>query len=518
MNSDSNPRITQLVDWFVDAGGWLHPDVKIIQDPLGSFHVTAAKDVNSDDYVLIAKGHIRSTLSYLNLDRNQHFVPHIVSPLQKCLGRIPNHILTYLFLVEQLKLGDKSKWQHYIACLPRPAAMTNPIWFSDEDGEYMQGTPVYNSLAAQKDALQKEWEAARTVMTECGLAKESIYEDCDLESYLWAVTIITSRAFISQAILPELPKFSLLFPVIDLLDHSPTAKAAWDFSVHDSFSLKISRPCKAGAELLNNYGPKTNGELLYGYGFAIEDNPVEQIHLKIRLNDTAQQALVDCCAPGVLPFGMDPEHCQPPFDSDVLIRPKNSPLGRYKNNVPILGACPPQYVLLNYITALHQRGMTPASISNPAFPNAKITLATLKPLYELLKRRQSGLPLSSPVQKKPQTEKQKHAAIYRNTQAKLIHNLLTEIDDVLNSIRVSNKTPKQGIITTTEALLALKHSHPSDYENFKTGIQAGWPDIDVDEDIAALVETQEEHLIWAVLLVVFQSISLRRAGGGDRES
>ncbi|KAH7135847.1 hypothetical protein B0J11DRAFT_576404 [Dendryphion nanum] len=513
MYSDSNPRISKLVDWFVRTGGWLHPDVSIAQDPSGSYHVIAASDLDSRDYVSLARGHIRSTLSYLNLDQGQSIVPHINSPLQKCLGKIPNHVLTYLFLVEQLKVKAESFWEPYLACLPRPADMTTPLWFSDEDGAYMQGTPLMNSIAAQRDALQKEWSAARLVMAECSLAEEKIYEHCDFESYLWAVTIITSRAFISHAILPELPKFSLLFPVIDLLDHSPIAKAEWNFSVHDSFELKISQPGKAGTELLNNYGPKTNGELLYGYGFAIENNPVEQIHLKIRFNDTAQKALSQCCEPNVLPFGMDTKLCSPPFDSDVLIRPRNSPLGRYKNTVPTLGACPPQYVLSNYLAALHQRQMKPSSVQTPGSPGVRITLATIKPFYELVRRRQSGLPLISPVTEPAQNAKQRYAAIYRDSQAKLLHSLYSELNELFDNVRVAHRAPRQCIITTTEALLALKQEHPDDYENFKVGIQAGWPDFDVDEDIASLVESREEHLIWAILLVVLHAVSLRTNRG-----
>jgi hypothetical protein len=37
----------------------------------------------------------------------------------------------------------------------------------------------------------------------------------------------------------------------------------------------------AGSQLYNNYGPKSNEELLLGYGFAIEDNPDDVVALKL---------------------------------------------------------------------------------------------------------------------------------------------------------------------------------------------------------------------------------------------
>lgn len=46
-------------------------------------------------------------------------------------------------------------------------------------------------------------------------------------------------------------------------------------------SLVVHSWTRAGEELLNNYGPKPNSELILGYGFSLEDNPDDTIVLSI---------------------------------------------------------------------------------------------------------------------------------------------------------------------------------------------------------------------------------------------
>ena len=48
-----------------------------------------------------------------------------------------------------------------------------------------------------------------------------------------------------------------------------------------SISLVIETATPCGGELLNNYGPKPNAELILGYGFSLPDNPDDTIVLKI---------------------------------------------------------------------------------------------------------------------------------------------------------------------------------------------------------------------------------------------
>jgi len=179
MDPNNQALIDNLVDWFTrpESGGWLNSDVRIEYDESHGFHVRAIKDLSDAE---VARCPLGLTLSYLNLDHEQSDVPHVDSPLSKCLGRVPNHVLTYLLLIEQLILGSDSPWQHYIASLPRQDVMTTPLWFSDDDLKCLAGTNLADAAQERKQELQKELSHARSVMADVGLSGSTLYEQCDL--------------------------------------------------------------------------------------------------------------------------------------------------------------------------------------------------------------------------------------------------------------------------------------------------------------------------------------------------
>ena len=48
-----------------------------------------------------------------------------------------------------------------------------------------------------------------------------------------------------------------------------------------ALALVLHTPTSRGHELLNNYGPKPNAELILGYGFALPHNPDDTIVLRL---------------------------------------------------------------------------------------------------------------------------------------------------------------------------------------------------------------------------------------------
>ncbi|CDO70432.1 hypothetical protein BN946_scf184999.g73 [Trametes cinnabarina] len=116
------------------------------------------------------------------------------------------------------------------------------------------------------------------------------------ERYLTASTYLSSRAFPST-ILSASPtlrttpsSYPVLLPGIDALNHARGHPVSWVVnstntstaaSAEPSISLVIHTPTPRGSELLNNYGPKPNSELILGYGFSLSKNPDDTIVLKI---------------------------------------------------------------------------------------------------------------------------------------------------------------------------------------------------------------------------------------------
>ena len=164
-NFTTHPLAEDLVSWFTQNGGWLSPDVQIVYSESQGHHMRALRPTTPE----VVTCPLKLTLSSLNLNPGQKEVLLITSPLQQCRGKIPDHILTYLLLIEQRKKGKESPWANYIACLPGPESMTTPLWFDKEDVTFLAGTSLAPALKERKADYRKQWEHALSVMKHVGV-------------------------------------------------------------------------------------------------------------------------------------------------------------------------------------------------------------------------------------------------------------------------------------------------------------------------------------------------------------
>jgi hypothetical protein len=120
------------------------------------------------------------TLSKLNLDNGQQYVPCVDSKLRDLRGRVPDHVLTYLLLIEQLALEDESRWHPYISLLPDQDELTTALWFTAEDNKYLEGTPLLVAAGERNHKLRQEYEDARIKMRDVGLENSDVWNECDM--------------------------------------------------------------------------------------------------------------------------------------------------------------------------------------------------------------------------------------------------------------------------------------------------------------------------------------------------
>ena len=162
----AHPLAEELVAWFTQNGGWLSPDVEVVNSDSRGFHLRAVRSLSSP---VVASCPLKLTFSSLNLDPDEKEVLHIESPLRQCQGKVPEHILTYLLLIEQRMKGKESPWHAYIACLPGPESMTTPLWFDDDDMAFLTGTSLAPAARERKEGMHRQWEQAVTTMKELGI-------------------------------------------------------------------------------------------------------------------------------------------------------------------------------------------------------------------------------------------------------------------------------------------------------------------------------------------------------------
>jgi len=327
------------------------------------------------------------------------------------------------------------------------------------------------------------------------------------DSLLWAATIFTSRAFISTHILPERETIPILFPVVDILNHSVSAKVEWDFQPHQSFTLKCleGESFQPGQELFNNYAPKQNDELLLGYGFCLEDNPIEQFALKLAFQPQLQQYAqqLGLLNPENVPFGMSKDFlATDPNKEQHFLRAKDHPFGRYDNHIPFFRGVPPYIVHFFFIQTIITSEVDVSTI-DIARPGPRITLQVLVLLHQALEQRCSTLPLH--IDQEPRNDKQKYAKIYRDSQARIIHSVRQELKDAITKLRAPNaELPTRALHSLSDVLAAFSTDLPEPAKTFSSALNKH-----------GIQGQKNEGLKWTVLLTVLLALMLTTQDTND---
>ncbi|KAL2892306.1 [Fructose-bisphosphate aldolase]-lysine N-methyltransferase chloroplastic [Bienertia sinuspersici] len=204
-------------------------------------------------------------------------------------GEVDDRFLMILFLTME-HLRSKSSWKPYLDMIPR--SFGSPLWHTDEEFEELKGT-TKKSLQAVFEEKVKD------------LVNRLLVLDGDSD---WANSVFWTRAlnipFPRTYIFPEGSESSGinstnngeklnsmeaetlwvegLVPGIDFCNHSLRPAATWEVDSTGSatevafsmYLLSVNQgPPETEQEITISYGNKGNEELLYLYGFVIEENP-----------------------------------------------------------------------------------------------------------------------------------------------------------------------------------------------------------------------------------------------------
>ncbi|KAK5635921.1 hypothetical protein RRF57_011633 [Xylaria bambusicola] len=300
-------RYKALRQWAEAAGGRLHPAVEIYHDDVtkGSFRVKEADVLGQDEEIVSLP--LSCSLSFLNaIAAHPNFssgTPPSITTLREdayfpveFLENTPPHVVGRFFLMQEYLGRQNSHWWPYIRTLPQPEHMTNmlPIVWPADDVEFLRGTNAYVAVQEIRSTLRKEYKQAMKFLP------EKFQYEYTRPLYYWAYCIFTSRSFRPSLILRDaetlslpckIDDFAILLPLFDIGNHSPLTNASW-VTDNDSrtCTLRSSQPYSAGQQVYNNYGMKTNAELLLGYGFIFpesEDLHNDYVHIKTKANATA---------------------------------------------------------------------------------------------------------------------------------------------------------------------------------------------------------------------------------------
>ncbi|ODV96245.1 hypothetical protein PACTADRAFT_67559 [Pachysolen tannophilus NRRL Y-2460] len=229
--------------------------------------------------------------------------------------------ITKLYLCHERWLDNKSFWFQYIHHLPQLHEIGSPLTWNNLEKKYLNGTNLGFSLNEKFKQIVEEWyEAINSIPIE--KRSDTFEEDSKFYQiyqnlkdgnkdalinwidnnynyknwtgfpmYLWSYLNFTSRSFPYHLVDSKADhNLSMLIPIIDLLNHDPSAYVSWlivpdgkDNCPYFKLTNNQSSLLHQGDELFNNYGSKGNEELLLGYGFTIESNKADSLALRIKL-------------------------------------------------------------------------------------------------------------------------------------------------------------------------------------------------------------------------------------------
>ncbi|KAI1498040.1 hypothetical protein F5X99DRAFT_343108 [Biscogniauxia marginata] len=300
-------RYDALLQWVEEDGGCLHPAVEIYYDDItkGSFRVKDSCSVGPDDIVVALP--LSKSLSYLNAAAGHPdfaaALPPFISqseeksyfPLEFLQGT-PPHVIGRFFLVRQYLLGRDSPWWPYIQTLPQPEHVSGmlPLMWPSADVDFLRGTNAFKAVEEIKSVLKKEFKRAMKLLP------EKYQFEYTRPLYYWAYCIFTSRSFRPSLIVPNIDSislpcgrddFSILLPLFDIGNHSPLIRPTWATDATAQVCrFRSGRAYLAGEQIFNNYGLKTNAELLLGYGFIVPESEAlhnDYVHIKTKANPKA---------------------------------------------------------------------------------------------------------------------------------------------------------------------------------------------------------------------------------------
>ncbi|KAK4120650.1 SET domain-containing protein [Parathielavia appendiculata] len=319
MKESDKARFDELLEWAQQHGAELHPSLEIYHDRLTKFSIRVK---NSCTHGLqpgfrAVTCPVSTTLSFLNALVDGPL--NISSSYQQTgafpptfMAMIPPHVIGRFFLIKEYLKRKDSFWWPYIGTLPQPEhinAWALPAFWPEDDIAHLKGTNAHFAIEEVQANVKREFKKAKKILKEAEFPNWQEYTPL---LYKWAFCIFTSRSFRPSLILSDAAKqhisallpagcqpddFSFLQPLFDIINHSMTASYSWDTtSDPTSCQLICHDAYQPGDQVYNNYGLKTNSELLLGYGFILPETRFfhnDYVHVRKRNQEDDSEGSVE---------------------------------------------------------------------------------------------------------------------------------------------------------------------------------------------------------------------------------
>ncbi|CEP65071.1 protein-lysine N-methyltransferase LALA0_S21e00188g [Lachancea lanzarotensis] len=295
----SGGAVEHFVQWAQDNGAYIDDKIEFKENALTGVHAIARKSIKSSDPLF----KIPKILLLRRSLAEEHF------GVKPSSDGNPNALLQlYLAKLKFDNTCQKSAFfKPYLDILPNVNTISSPYFWTAQELAALKGTELLIKTKRNLKSLVSEWfnvatsvnatdeEDTQFYLESASSPKSDITDILErsnspkwhsFEAYLWASYIFSSRAFpelILEGSAIDNVNQAFLFPVVDLLNHANGKKVSWkDNLTENAVTFTTDEKLSAGDEIFNNYGDKSNEELLMGYGFASPNNAFDTTTLTLR--------------------------------------------------------------------------------------------------------------------------------------------------------------------------------------------------------------------------------------------
>jgi len=201
------------------------------------------------------------------------------------MSALPPILRLWLYIIHARHRQDAAYHVYFRSC---PFLVDTPFFWSTFELQIIEGTSAFAAVnRTQCDA----WKDFSNYVKPLSAHDPTHFPPniFSLRALLWARSTCTSRAFpmwLAAGCPEKHPSATfVLCPLLDLFNHRSGAPIEWWSSAQcDDANVEFrlpsgTLPIAAGTEIWNDYGPKTNEELLLNFGFCTAGNSFDRVDL-----------------------------------------------------------------------------------------------------------------------------------------------------------------------------------------------------------------------------------------------
>ncbi|WFD30246.1 hypothetical protein MSPP1_001263 [Malassezia sp. CBS 17886] len=181
----------------------------------------------------------------------------------------------------------------YARILPDP--IPTPLTYTNAEIALLEGTSLFHHIAKRQEATAAAAAGVRRWLAQVGIPERpawdplrtAVQEPRWTALWRWSDDVYGSRSFPARIAGMDTEE-PVLIPGLDSINHGRGEPVTWSFETGD-VALTLRKDVARAAQVLNNYGAKSNEELLSAYGFVERGGPDDVLVLALASEGGAAQ-------------------------------------------------------------------------------------------------------------------------------------------------------------------------------------------------------------------------------------